>query len=383
MVSRWTVVSVLIGLLWACSALPLPAAEMTLHSLRSVYKSEKRKIERVYEQAQSEAGARYVKDLNAVIRFMEKAGDDFGVRPARAELARFERDKTVPKSSVLGTPELIAKARDRYHEAMAPADKEMNERVRVLATKYVDRLIALKEQLRNRSKTREAQAVQSEIDSISSVSGGGTASSPRKGGGAQLVLPRTYARDLALVYAPGRADAGQVTDLSGHKQHGRLIVGRPAENGDGGCAFTRFGDVIETDPLRMGGYWTVVVDARFPLGGGGKQRVLLSGGFRQDHVVVDQSGMLGTGPEQFTGCGYNVNGLKGWHRIAAVGQWSKTVFYVDGKRVGVAQGICREDLKAVGNSAGSGSPWSGPIKTVFVWKRVLTDGEIAGLPKGL
>ncbi len=366
-------------------AIPLlscPAAEMTLHSLRSVYRAEKRKIERVHEQAQSEAGARYVRDLNLVIRHMEKSGDEFGVRPAQAEIARFEREKTVPTKPELGTPELITKARDRYHEAMAPAEKAKQGKMSALTSKYVDRLIALKEQFQTQSKAREAAAVQDEIDSASSVAKGGShPASSRKGNDAQLLLPRTYARNLALVYKPAQANAGRVTDLSGHARHGRLIGAKP--DGDGGCAFAKFGDVLENDALRMGGYWTIVVDTRFPLGAGGKQRVLASGGFRQEHVMVDQSGSLGTCPDQFAGCGYNVSRLKGWHRIAAVGRWNKTVFYVDGKPVGTAEGICRDDLKAIGNSTGSGSPWSSSIKSVLVWTRALTDGEIAGVPKGL
>ena len=377
---RNTVGLVLTGAAWIASAFPSPAAETTLHSLRGVYRTEKRKIERTFEQAQAESGARYVKDLHAVIRYMEKAGDEFGVRPAKAELLRFEREKTVPKEGGLGTPELLTKARTRYRKVLGPVEKRKDEKLGTLTGKYVDRLVALKEQLDGQSKQRESEAVQDEIDSVSSALKGGGGPGADKGKTPQLVLPRAYARGLALVYAPGRAKAGRVGDLSGNKRHGRLIGGN-VRTGDGGCEFTKFGDALETDPFRVGGYWTVVVDTHFPLGAAGKQRVLVSGGFRQDHLVVDQAGTLGTSPGQFAGCGYSVSRLKGWHRIAAAGQWNKTVFYVDGKRVGETRNICREDLKTIGNSAGSGSPWSGAIRSAFVWTRVLTDAEIAAAPK--
>jgi hypothetical protein len=129
----------------------------------------------------------------------------------------------------------------------------------------------------------------------------------------------------------------------------------------------------------VGRVWTLAVRARFPLATSSRPRVLASGGFQQDHVVVDETGMLGTAPGEFLSCGYAVGELRGWHEIVAVGRVSSTEFYVDGKPVGVAKVVCGERMKAIGNTAAGGRPWSGPISSVMVWMRALTRGEVAEL----
>ena len=58
---------------------------------------------------------------------------------------------------------------------------------------------------------------------------------------------------------------------------------------------------------------------------------------------------------------------------------SATEFYVDGKLVGIAKGVCAEPLKAIGNSATGGRPWSGPIASAMVWIRCLSRAEVAEL----
>jgi len=53
---------------------------------RAAYKREKQTIEIALLDSGKAASAAYLKDLQTLVRQMEQAGDDFGVRPAKAEI---------------------------------------------------------------------------------------------------------------------------------------------------------------------------------------------------------------------------------------------------------------------------------------------------------
>jgi hypothetical protein len=353
----------------------------SLTSLRAVFEREKREIDAAYEKSGKDVAGRYVEDLKSVIRYMEQSGDEFGVAPAREESARFEREKTIPEKAEAGTPELIVKARERHRGSLKPAADERNRKLDALVGRYVNHLAVLQKQHEAGGRAMDAAAVAGEIRRAQGAAGSEDGSAP---GVSRLVVQRGLMQGLALAYELRLAQNNRLSDLSGRRNSGRVLIGQAAGQSPEATAFTKFPDMITLErPLLMGGYWTLLLDVQFPLGGAGKQRVLASGGFRADHVAVSADGMLGVGADQFTGSGFNVNTLKGWRRIVAVGQYNRTLFYVDGKPAGAAQAACREKLSAFANSAGSGQPLHGALRTVAAWERALTQAEVEALPERL
>ena len=59
---------------------------------RNTYEVQKAAHEKTLREAQVAAGEQYVKTLEALIARMEQAGDEFGVRPAAAEIKRFRAE---------------------------------------------------------------------------------------------------------------------------------------------------------------------------------------------------------------------------------------------------------------------------------------------------
>jgi hypothetical protein len=220
--------------------------------------------------------------------------------------------------------------------------------------------------------------VQAEINRVSAKLGGGQESGSETFRSESL--PGTTAKGLVLVYLMGAAEKNRIPDQSGNRLHGQLLGAHASETDKGALEFTAYQDVLELNPLPVGSWWTLVVEAHFPLAGKGKQRVLASGGYRQDHVQVDGSGILGVSPGHFVGSGYSLKQLNGWQQLTVVAQGRQTVFYVGGKKVGIAKAVCREPLRALGNSTGSGSPWSGAIRSVLLWRRALSQQEVMSLP---
>ncbi|NLC14632.1 MAG: LamG domain-containing protein, partial [Chloroflexi bacterium] len=165
--------------------------------------------------------------------------------------------------------------------------------------------------------------------------------------------------------------------------HGHLLGTRQSKRDTGAIAFLEYQDTLELKPLRLGAQWTIVVEAHFPLKVSSKPHVLASGGFKQDHIQVNESGMLGICANTFIESGYNVNALKGWQRMTVVAYNGQTYFYVGEEGVGIAKGICKEPLQSLGNSTGSGSPWGGAIRAVMVWRRPMSQKEMQTLPTPL
>ena len=355
---------------------------------KAAYEREKQTIETALKDAGKAASAGYLKDLQLVLQHMEKTGDDFGIRPAKAEIKRFEQSGTVPKTSDVGTPELIQKARVRYFEALSRADAEAAAKQQALTTRYVKYLTSLKEQSQAASKPAEAAQAAAELERILSGAGAGApagaaAGVPPKVKG--VALPKELCQQLRLLYTFEGGAGQQVMDESGWRQHGNLTgaaKGKDAREG-GICTFSDSYDMLDTKEIRISTYWTVSVRARFPLESKKDLRVLVSSAHGKHHVGVDATGMLGMHPKDFAGCGYNVNSLSGWHDITVVSSWRGNFFFVDGKMVGEAKtgGPFSEPVKAIGNSAAGGSPWCGTVASVMLWTRCLSSEEVAELCK--
>ena len=341
-------------------------------------------IETALQDEKNAASANYLKDLQTMVRQMEAKGDEFGIRPAKAEIRRFEQSHTVPSSSDVGTPELIQKARTRYHETLARAEAVATTKRQGLTTRYIKYLTNLKEQFEAASKTGDVARVSHELEPLVSVGGAASAAACAAAVSVKgVVLSKGLRSELRLLYTFDGETGRKVLDHSGWRQDGELTGGARAKNALEGdvCTFADSYDMVETKELRIGSYWTVSVRARFPLADKKEARVLVSSAHGKHHVVVDAAGALGIQPKEFIGCGYNVSSLRGWHDITVASSFQGTLFFVDGKMAGVAKpsGPFSGPVNAIGNSAASGFPWGGTLASVMLWTRGLSGQEIAEL----
>lgn len=352
----------------------------SLVALRSVYDGQKRTFDKAVDEKRAEASTRYVADLESLVRYMEKKGDDFGVRPVKTEIVRFEADQTVPKESAVGTPELLKTARARYYEILDKAEAEKNDQLEKLTEKYVASLKAQRGRLIANSSTAEAALFAKEIARVSS-DGGDSANSVK----ADIRLPQRLAGDLRLAYTFEGISNRRVPDLSGWRRHGVMMGVKTRTDPAEGIVCEFKGEYDAIDPERVGEDAAVTISARvhFPLAQSKRERVLASGGFGKDHIVVDVRGVLGTGAGGFTPSDFNVGSLKGWHDLTVVSGRTRSAFYVDGKAVGVVDAACREPLKVIGNSEAGGRPWCGAVSSLMAWSRAFSTAEVEILVKSL
>lgn len=332
-------------------------------------------VEKKHDASRTGVGDHYLKTLQAMIAYMQRTGDEFGVRPAEEEIKRFSSARTVPEKPPAGSPELIIKAQEKYHEAVKKIDGEETSEIDQLASRYLTSLRAVHGRLKSGGRVNDANLVQEEIERVQNL-GSGSAKPA-----ASLRLPRDAAKALVFAYDFEEKEGRKIRDLSGRKRHGDLLGAKPSEKGGDGAAyeFTLDNDMLELESLNIGHAWTLIMRVHFPLGNGGSPRVLASNGYRQHHVMIDASDELCLTSDRAAGSGYFVKDLKGWHEIAVVGSYTKTLFYVDGKNVGAAPAIVKAPIKAIGNSAAGGRPCTGAISSVQLYRSSFSNEKIAQL----
>lgn len=362
--------------LWMClAAITGVCLGADLDTYKGVFETERGKIDVIAAEDRAKAGEQYIKHLKSLIAYMAKAGDDFGVRPAREELNRFERTGTVPAASGVGTPDLIKKARTFYHDAMLKARTAQAERMATLTAKYVQRLNILRAAYEKQGRDEEEAAVAAEIGR---VSGGGKSSGPDETGKVLKVdLPGALREGLLAAYV---FDAGQpeVSDRSGRGNHAKVKFAgwRAAVSGRGALWFKGPMDMLRVDGVAVGREWAMVTTVHFPLDGTAAPRVLVSHGFRRHHLVIDESGELGTWPDKFSGSGYKVNELAGWHKLGVVSGSGKTVFYVNGERVGWAPAACVAPVNVIGNDKLGRRQCGARLADVMIWARAFSGEDM-------
>ncbi len=365
------------------SAAPAKVAD-PLEAAKGGYKREKLAIATNLQASARAAATAYSNDLQTILRQMEKAGDDFGIRPAKAEVLRFTKTQTVPKAADVGTPELIAKAQARYHGAVDRAASEAAAKDEALAAKYIKHYTTLQTKLEAAAKPDEAAKVADELERLASGHTKAAAEVTTAMTTGRASLPKEYLSQLRLLYDFEGGTARQVVDLSGQRQNGELTGATKGKDPKEGatCTFTGTSDILETKEIKLGAAWTLSVKALFPLEAKKEARVLISSAHAKHHMAVDARGILGLQSGEFSGCGYNVNSLSGWHVLTiASSSWNGTFFFVDGKLAGGAKtgGTWSPPVNAIGNSAAGGCPWSGTIASAMMWTRCLSAQEIAGL----
>ncbi len=350
---------------------PLPA-------LRALYDQKSAALEGGLQTNRQQAIAGYARDLDAMYRAMVAKGDEFGERPTREEAKRLMREKTVPEQAPPGTPELVEKARARYFAAVRPAEAEHEARQRQLAVAYAKQLQALRAQLEQAGSADAAARVAEELERVGALAreaaAGPAATRP------PLSLPPALLPGLQVAYVLVNHEGTQVKDLSSRGHHGALAGTTPYDVGGGTVRdFEREVDAIGLKELRVGREWTLAARLRFPLERPGQPRVLMSSGYRQHHVLVDERGRLGVQTETFTGSAFDAGKLSGWHELVAVAAGGSTVFFIDGQPVGIAKAVCGEPVKSFANSAAGGQPWSGMASLFLLWDRALTVEEVTAL----
>ncbi|MEM7393460.1 MAG: LamG-like jellyroll fold domain-containing protein [Verrucomicrobiota bacterium] len=332
---------------------------------------EVRKIRIAYEAAMKKASDGYIKDLKSLARYMEKKGDDFGLRPTQNELKRFMKESSVPAESPLGTPELIVKARTRYFDVANVVEESRARKLKALAEPYLKKLGQLQPRLEQAGKAEELKILLTEIARVQSVAGMEGAEEVE----AEIKLPGKFVKGLALVYLFDRAEGARIRDLSGRRRHGDILGGQQDE--DKAYTFSGDNEMVEINNPTETAYWTVSLRVKFPLNRKKGERVLVSNGFRQHHVAVDGQGMLGLNNGSFVSSGYDTKSLRGWHEITAVGAYNGTLFFVDGKKAGACKAVCKEAVKAIGNSAAGARPWTGAIASAVLWRYSMKAGMVA------
>lgn len=346
-------------------------ASANLVRYRTVFEEESRKIEAGYVADEKKAGEDYVRYLQSVITHMEKKEDDFGLRPAKAELARFKAEKTIPEKAELGTPELIDKGQRYYRDALERARARRNEAMNTLAARYTQRLQTL-------GNSGEGGAVADEIRRVARWLDGDTGFPDGADGAVEA--------GGSLPGMPGGLLAAFVPDARQSEVPNRVRRGAPAvvqraqwtSLGDGVCLrFDHEMAMLKVPELRLRAGWTLAANVSFRRVRDEQPRVLVSHGFRRHHVMVDEVGELGVYDGDFQGSGYNVTDLRGWHCLGVVVSGGRTMFYVDGKAVGVARAACTRPVNVIGNRATGRQQWGGSVSSVYLWPRALSLKEMA------
>lgn len=137
-----------------------------------------------------------------------------------------------------------------------------------------------------------------------------------------------------------------------------------------------------TPNIPMTGDWTVESWFQYPFANQSTFKTFFRGGVDDHHIIVENATeLLGTfdnGGLGFVSSGYSLsNLLAGWHHIAAVGQGSNTVFYIDGVNVGQINFKTTESLRWIGSCCGTGTGQAaGAMDNVRVWNLARSSAQI-------
>ncbi len=148
------------------------------------------------------------------------------------------------------------------------------------------------------------------------------------------------------------------------------------------------------EPLQLTPEWTVETWFSYPLPKTNQWNTLLRGETPDHQVIVRNGKYLGTyignSPQKFFPAQYGMEGEEpmdfslealtpGWHHLAAVGTGegddARTVFYIDGQKVGEAHHKSTTNIIVVGNSTGNTQPF-GKITEVRLWSLALSAAEV-------
>lgn len=143
--------------------------------------------------------------------------------------------------------------------------------------------------------------------------------------------------------------------------------------------------VTLNSPISLGEEWTIEAWFTYPLPETGEWNTLTRGKNIDHHIIVKREAnaeWLGIYSQvTFINSGYDLKYLSpGWHHLTAVAQGNdqaaKTTFYINGIKVGEANGKTTTGVHAIGN-AQSGKQQFGKVAEVRIWGVALNAEEIA------
>lgn len=154
---------------------------------------------------------------------------------------------------------------------------------------------------------------------------------------------------------------------------------------------------LSGEGIAIGGNWTIEANFVYPFPDTAQWNTLTKKASGDRHVVVKDGQYLGTDvngtfyyclldttlPNE-VGNAYDMSHLaQGWHHLAAIGKTtvesstatSKTIFYIDGQKVGEALVKSNSPIQHIGNIGSGGEPF-GKISELRIWNLALKETEI-------
>jgi hypothetical protein len=193
----------------------------------------------------------------------------------------------------------------------------------------------------------------------------------------KTALPLALQKDLVLWYDFAKDEKDKVTDKSGAGNDGKAEDATWEILSDRRQGVLESHKAISVPSVAMGAQWSFACWSQFPLRAtAGGWRTLLFSGASRHHAIVSKEGQLGCYVAGFWDSGFSVKKLKGWHHMAGVALDGKTVFYIDGKKVGTSTKVCTPPVTRVGNAVGSPQDWAVPLDEVMIWNRAFSEAEV-------
>jgi hypothetical protein len=146
----------------ATLAQPHPA-----RSQRDLYEKRLAAIEEQHAATLANLARNYTAALARAGEALQQRGELEALLEVKAELARFERTKTVPAEEREDAPGGIGPLMARYNRARTEADGRKAEAIVKLTDSYVDYLEGMKKQLTKEGRIQDALLVKSEVDRVS------------------------------------------------------------------------------------------------------------------------------------------------------------------------------------------------------------------------
>lgn len=147
--------------------------ETVLSQYLTIYEQNLAQIGKRYDEKLAEWPKLYVRELAAIQKRAQTAGDLEAWMAIQSELERFERDREVRAPNLVATPDLLREIQSRYQDSDTKLLAARNSETTALNDKYVSALGRLQSGLTKAGKIPEALKVNEEIRR---VQGTGTAS---------------------------------------------------------------------------------------------------------------------------------------------------------------------------------------------------------------
>lgn len=138
----------------------------SLAELQAAYQAESQKINAKYDAQAMTAMGEYSESLTALEQAYAKKGNLEDVVAVRAEVARFEKQRTIPEDALVETPVELRKLQEKFRQQPAVLNAEKTKALAKATAAYVVRLEKLKKSLTQSMKVDDALAVKAEIEKV-------------------------------------------------------------------------------------------------------------------------------------------------------------------------------------------------------------------------